>query len=421
MKILVISNLYPPHVLGGYEIGCFTIARELASRGHDLRILTSSTRFWSDSEPPFVDRRLELNDYHIDPPKAKMFKEIMMHRSRVSCYHNVHQLVSTAMSFRPDVIYVFNLVGLGGLNIVETLNLLGIPWVWHLMDEIPRVLLDGSKPEVLSLFNATGARSFQSPTIISMSKNLIQSLANKGVSFSQEINIVPGWVVPLNSTPRASYGEGKQYKFISAGALEKKKGIDLIIEAASRLKAGDVKNFSVDLFGAGESDYYVEQAAQLNVLDLIHFRGSVSHEVLQNKFKEYDCFLFPTHRSEPFGFVPIEAAAQGCVPILTRECGASERLVDKMNCLKIERTAEALAIAMNSVTGGEVNLAQLGTNAVRSVRQDLSLDNIAEQVVKILKCTAASERSPSLSVDDVLQLQYLKDQFSTKLLLRNLA
>src|SRR5688572_24899872 len=41
MRILVISNFYPPHVLGGYELGCRDVVDALARRGHSMAVLTS--------------------------------------------------------------------------------------------------------------------------------------------------------------------------------------------------------------------------------------------------------------------------------------------------------------------------------------------------------------------------------------------
>ena len=41
MNILIISNLYPPHILGGYEILCAQVVNHLQSRGHQVHILTS--------------------------------------------------------------------------------------------------------------------------------------------------------------------------------------------------------------------------------------------------------------------------------------------------------------------------------------------------------------------------------------------
>src|SRR5262245_61692272 len=42
MKILFLSNLYPPNDVGGYERLCFEVASALAARGHAVAVLTST-------------------------------------------------------------------------------------------------------------------------------------------------------------------------------------------------------------------------------------------------------------------------------------------------------------------------------------------------------------------------------------------
>ena len=41
MRILFLSNLYPPNVVGGYERLCYEVAAGLSARGHEIAVLTS--------------------------------------------------------------------------------------------------------------------------------------------------------------------------------------------------------------------------------------------------------------------------------------------------------------------------------------------------------------------------------------------
>ena len=40
MKLLVVSNLYPPAVLGGYEVECQVVVDALRARGDEVVVLT---------------------------------------------------------------------------------------------------------------------------------------------------------------------------------------------------------------------------------------------------------------------------------------------------------------------------------------------------------------------------------------------
>ena len=41
MRLLFLSNFYPPHQLGGYEELCAEVAQGLRARGHTVAVLTS--------------------------------------------------------------------------------------------------------------------------------------------------------------------------------------------------------------------------------------------------------------------------------------------------------------------------------------------------------------------------------------------
>ena len=61
MKILVVSNLYPPDFIGGYELGCRQAVDVLRDRGHEVRVLTSTPRTPVPAAP-HVRRRLKFNN-----------------------------------------------------------------------------------------------------------------------------------------------------------------------------------------------------------------------------------------------------------------------------------------------------------------------------------------------------------------------
>ena len=44
MRILTLTNWYPPHYFGGYELSCFDVMTRLAKRGHDIEVLCSDQR-----------------------------------------------------------------------------------------------------------------------------------------------------------------------------------------------------------------------------------------------------------------------------------------------------------------------------------------------------------------------------------------
>ena len=44
MRILTLTNLSPPDVMGGYEIAAAQVVDSLRAHGHDVEVLTASPR-----------------------------------------------------------------------------------------------------------------------------------------------------------------------------------------------------------------------------------------------------------------------------------------------------------------------------------------------------------------------------------------
>ncbi len=116
MKVLVLSNLYPPDVVGGYELACRQVADALAARGHEVRVLTSSPRVPVGRESHVI-RTLKLTELWNAPrvgwrpPSAELLDDA---ESRMVCATTSTRLATVLEDERPDVVYVCSVVGLGG-------------------------------------------------------------------------------------------------------------------------------------------------------------------------------------------------------------------------------------------------------------------------------------------------------------------
>ena len=290
--------------------------------------------------------------------------------------------------FRPDIVYVWYVLGVGGLALLDLLEQTGVPWVMHLMDCVPEHLLSGVVPSAAALFARENWAIFTRARVIAMSQQIISEVADRtGIQFGIPPEIIPGWVDAGQLGQRTRYSEPGRLRFVAAGSLGQHKGTDLIIEACAELVAKGHAGFSVDIFClAGTSpDPWVALAAQRGVANYISWRNGVAQQELFALLPEYDAFLFPSQTREPFGFAPIEAAACGLVPIITRNAGVAERLVDGLHTLKIDRTSGSLAAAMRQLLSNELDIASIGRRAARVVREDLSFHRCLDEIERVLR------------------------------------
>src|ERR1700723_2188635 len=103
MKILAITNLYPPHHAGTFDNHCSTVVESLRLRGHSIFILTSSHGLRSEQKDEQLHRRLLLNGVYDNPPVTAYLelKALELHNNQV--------LLEVIEEFAPEVVHVFSL------------------------------------------------------------------------------------------------------------------------------------------------------------------------------------------------------------------------------------------------------------------------------------------------------------------------
>ena len=128
MRILVVSNFYPPHVIGGYEIGCKDVVAALKSRGHDIRVLTSSYGCSQAEHSDRVFRWLESDrSLHIDGSSRDLPK--ILRKESI----NRRAFESLCRDFAPDIVYVWNPTHIS-LSITVIAQQKGLPVCFYVSD-----------------------------------------------------------------------------------------------------------------------------------------------------------------------------------------------------------------------------------------------------------------------------------------------
>lgn len=384
MKILVVSNLYPPAVLGGYELNCANVVGELRRRGHDARVLTSPSHVPGPPDPPHVLRELAMSAY--GPGfAAGLSPGLFLHATDTSDFENVHTLRRLVAELVPDVVFLWNLHGVGGLHLIDFLTTHGVPWAIYLGDRVFEQMVNAAPLHVNSIFRGLDPKHFASGGIMAVSQHLVDEITRMSrFKFPEPPVIVHGYAITLEQQHHRAYCQGGRTRFAAAGRVSEQKGSALICDAVAILVRQGFSNFEVNLFGDGDIATFVSRVNALGLASLMRFHGGVTQRHLQEQYAEHDAFLFPTWSREPFAFAPFEAAACGCVPILTADCGCAERIVQHVHGIKIERTAAALANAMRNVITGALDLQRMGRAASEMVRSDLTLAGHVDKIMSVL-------------------------------------
>jgi glycosyltransferase involved in cell wall biosynthesis len=390
----------------------------LRVRGHDVQVLAAAPRV-PVSDPPHVHRRFKLIEeycwYSTDAWFHPLGAKLRDAESRFINACNVHALISFLDGFDPDVVYVCNVIGLGGLGLMGCLQYLKLPWVWQLGDCVPNILCgfaEGMLPTLVEEFS----RQISGHYII-VSSQLQQEIERRGVVLKGQVDVIPNWIVGERPAPRTVfYRAGQRLRIMSAGQVTRYKGVHYLIEAAAHLRDAGLTNFVVDIYGRIADPSFANLIRRLEVDEFVELKGVRPQKELMRLYGDYDVFAFPTQEREPFGLVPLEAVARGCVPVITRQCGIAEWLVHGVHCLKAERTAAAFADTFAEILQGRIALEPIARRGAVAAWRNFHIDTILPQIERKLKQASTQSRAGAGKASDAYRLARMAEQLTQALI-----
>lgn len=396
MKILVISNLYPPEVIGGYEVQCSEAVEGLRRLGHDVRVLTTVPRRPIPVQPEsHVLRLLRTPDVY-SPERVALRSPFWEFESNLLNTDNVYILLEVLQAWEPDVCYLWNLVAVGGLGILAALEQVQMPWVWQLGDSVPADLCNFGGE--LRALGAQVAKQM-SGRLIACSQTVLDAV-DRVVPIRGRTRILPNWVPVAAESVERSYYDGQHLRMVFAGRIAEGKGVFILPEVVARLVERGHTNLSLEIFGGGDLQRLANLVHNHGVADHVTQHGPIPKAELRQRFRQADLLVFPTAAYDPMPMVPLEAAAEGCVPIIPKVSGISEWLIDGVNCLKADATADGYVEVIGRVLGQKVPLEEISRRAVRTVHADFDIQAVLPAVERELVLAAgAGTMAPGRSTD----------------------
>jgi glycosyltransferase involved in cell wall biosynthesis len=404
MRILVITNLYPPYYVGGYELGCRDVVDGLKARSHQVGVLASSYGLGKPQCDGEVYRWMEAdlsrkNYSRLEYGARHVRREIK----------NVKALRRLCALFKPDVVYIWNLANVS-LSVVHTAQQLGLPTCYYVFDNWLSIWEKGDRwyhwwseaanqplqrfgKQALSRFlDEIGLRTrvaFSDMKHVQFASRYLKQVALKTGKPVADARVIP-WGIDINRYPYQEVSRSPR-RLLYTGQIVPHKGVHTIIEALGIIVQKHRKE-SVRLTLVGGTtipDYEARVRRLVSSLGLeshVHFTGFLPRESLPSVYQEHDILLFPSIWDEPFGIVLLEAMSSGLAAVGTATGGSSEILQDEVNALVFPKeSAEACAIQVLRLMDDRRLFEAIRESGRCTVEAKFRFDSMMDKIEKALQ------------------------------------
>ncbi len=343
MKILVVSNIYPPYFVGGYELGCRNIVEAFIERGHEVQVLTSTYGVNCELVQPPIYRLLQ-----IDFERLPFFLTVV--RKEAANQRHFRRL---CVEFAPDIVFCWNMANIS-LSIAAIAADLRIPVRYYLFDnwlatrELDQWfqycrLLASLKPLFKVLLPQLRFLLPGDPCPLDGAIFASRYLKDVAQLMGKEVTASPvvHWGVPVPAG--AEFVHPSPASILYVGQIVPLKGVHTVVEAVGILKKEHGVS-SVSLTVVGDTDFnpgytrhLVEITERYGISDRVRFAGKVVPEEIGGYLGSHGLFVFPSAWDEPFGISQVEAMAAGMIVLGTATGGSAEIIKDGVNGLRFER------------------------------------------------------------------------------------
>jgi glycosyltransferase involved in cell wall biosynthesis len=316
LKIFQVVPYYPPHV-GGMEYYVQHLSEELASRGHEVTVFTTS----NEPTPSIVTTngvkiyslKKMVNIYNI-PIVPTLFWELVSKE-------------------KPDVVHThqypvfFSDVAAAASWLKHTPLLLQVHIVSDAKSPLSGFISD-------MYYTTLGLKTLRTADTV-----IVPSLAYRTKLIGMHVNPKQLQVIPYGIDTKRFSGALKSEEFrvkyncqgskviLSVGRLNYQKGFQYLIAAMPAI-IKQIPNAKLMIVGIGEELTYLKNLTKsLNLNKSVIFTGRISQTEIPTAYAASDLFVLPS-LFEAFGISLIEAQAAGKPVICTRTGGTPEAIID---------------------------------------------------------------------------------------------
>ena len=324
MRILMVSNLWPPEVVGGAEQYAAALAARLRGIGHEVHVVTLGV------EGPDVVHSVVAWPYRIPDAAAQPARRRMLfHGLDVYNRRARRDLDQVITDLAPDVVHTHAVQGLSSVALTAA-GRHGIAHVhtlhdyWLLCQRNSMVHRDGRACETrcrsctaISWIRNESIRRSPPGVVLAVS----QAIAHEHEQLEwigDRLRVVYNPVEIVTGARRRARGEGQPLTFGYLGRLGVDKGVGTLLAAFARADLGDAR---LVVGGRGPLQAEVQAAGPR-----VFAAGWVAAERKEALFDDLDCLVVPSEWKDPAPVVVNEARGRG-IPVIGSAIGGIPELI----------------------------------------------------------------------------------------------
>ena len=401
LRILVVTNYYPPHFIGGYELGCRDIVEALKRRGHQVRVLTSTYKVNEPQTDGEVYRWLQLGQWWMPNLLRDLAGVLVKELANQEAFRKLSR------EFEPDLVYMWNPVGIS-LSIVSEAQQAGLPVCYFVSDhwledwetDPGYRMWEKQRPglrrpylwkgflrvlDVLKLAHPPAPPDLSHVQFVS--ESLKRDALKKGVDVSNAEVI--HWAVDTKTFHLTDKPE-QQKRLLFIGQVTRHKGVHTAVEALNFVVKNGHENATLTIVGdSALKDFQAQLRQMVSSYGLdkhVRFTGLVRREDTPPIYQEHDVLIFPSVWDEPFSITVLEAMASGLAVVGTATGGSGEILEDGVNALVFEKeNAQECAACVERLFSDQQLFEQVRRRGRSTIEQKHRLEQMVDTIEHSLK------------------------------------
>lgn len=409
MRILAISNYYPPLELGGWPQLTENNVFSLKKRGHEVMVLTSRYQI----EQLETSEQGVLRSLHLESPDHEHYHVSYTWEHRFWEIQNQDNLSRIASNFMPDIIFINGMWNLP-VSLAKKAEQLFPGRVIYYMASLWPVEIDAHSaywsseaaktylrfPKKIfsqiiknTIITGTPRNCLDFPLVLCVSDYVRQIMIREAAIPKERTRVVHNGVEIDHLIKREPLRITNPLRLIFAGRLSPEKGVHTAIESLSHLhqKSPDLQ-FYLSIYGEGPGEYETKLKnliRESNLEDKIKCFGWVSREEMLKILPNHDVLLFPSICHDALARILQEAMACGLVVIGTMTGGTPEILEEGKNGLTFEvGNAEQLAEKISYIAKDTKIYARLASAAIKTVEEKFTLEGMVDNLERYFFETA---------------------------------